>query len=142
MSNTYYGADISQYQGDIDWPAFDPGAAFVFIKAGGGDAGLYTDTKLERNKAGVRALGTTMPHGYYWFAGGGAPAVEADYFCNIMADLQFGEVLALDWEISPGFDHDAFFHVSGLASSLIQYIPERIAPVALLTSPFLPRSIF
>lgn len=104
--STFYGADVSRWQGDVNWPAFNPGAAFVFIKAGGGDDGLYTDGKFYQNRDGVRSLGSDMPHGYYWFAGGGDPIGEANYFCDLLPDLQTGEVLVLDWEISPGFNHD------------------------------------
>src|SRR3954463_7808835 len=96
---TFYGADISRWQGDINWRAFNPGASFVIIKAGGGDDGIYSDSKFIRNRDGVRSLGADMPHGYYWFAGGNSPIVEAAYFCDLLADLQPGEVVALDYEI-------------------------------------------
>ncbi len=93
------GADVSMWQGVINWPAFNPGANFVFIKATGGDDGLYTDSKFYYNRDGVRALGVDMPHGFYHFAGGGDPIAEADYFIDRVSPLQPGEVVVLDWEI-------------------------------------------
>lgn len=107
----FYGADVSEWQGPagghppIDWQAFNPGAAFVWIKATGGDGPisnpLYMDAQLHHNKEGVRSLGNAMPHGYFHFAGGRLdPEIEADYFVdNGVNDLQVGEAVALDWEV-------------------------------------------
>lgn len=99
---TFYGADISTYQGAVNWAAFNPGAAFVFIKAGGGDGKtqpLYVDDKFAANKAGARSLGAQMPHGFYWFGGSNDATDEAHYFAtNCVNDLEVGEVLVLDSE--------------------------------------------
>lgn len=102
-SKLFYGADVSHWQGNISWSAFNPGAAFVFIKAGGGDGSApnatYVDPQFTANKAGVRALGGQMPHGFYWFGGNGSPTEEAEFFVqNCVSDLQVGEVLVLDSE--------------------------------------------
>lgn len=101
---TFYGADVSQWQGVINWPKFNPGASFVFIKATGGDNGLYTDSQLVNNKKGARALGNQMPRGYYHFGGNAAATTEADYFCSAMKDLQVGEVVVLDSEYGKALD--------------------------------------
>lgn len=106
MSKTFYGADVSEYQGNINWPAFNPGASFVFIKASEGAA--YVDRKFSQNRTGVRRLGANMPHGFYHFANGGDPIAEANHFVSTVGPLQTGEVLALDWEISPNIDHDTW----------------------------------
>lgn len=105
----FYGIDVSEWQGPtgghapIDWQALNPGAAFAWIKGSGGDgktAPLYVDAQLEHNKADVRSLGNSMPHGYYHFAGGKDAAEEARYFYdNVCSDLQVGEAVALDWEV-------------------------------------------
>lgn len=100
MSKTFYGADISRWQGNVDWKAFNPGAAFVFIKATGGDDGLYVDSQLVNNQNGARSLGNEMPRGYYHFAGGNDPVIEADFFVDSVGTLQVGEVLVLDFEIN------------------------------------------
>lgn len=102
---TFYGADISEYQGDVDWRAFNPGAAFVFIKASEGVG--YKDKKFDQNKAGVRSLGSDMPHGFYHFLDGYDPAQEAHWFVQCVGDIQPGEVLALDYEINdPNAGHN------------------------------------
>ena len=93
------GCDISKWQGSINWPALDPGTAFVVIKASGGDDGLYRDSQLTANQTGARSIAPTTGVGYYHFAGGGDPVAEADYFLEQVGDLQEGEFLALDWEI-------------------------------------------
>lgn len=87
--------DISQYQGDYNMGAnSDPAIA---IKMGGGDAGLYMDSKANANYENAVKAGK-VPIGY-WFAGGGDPVAEADYFLRCMAPLAEDDVYALDWEI-------------------------------------------
>lgn len=100
---TFYGADVSYAQGAINWPAFNPGAAFVHIKGGGGDAPgtnpYYVDAQLAANKVGVRSLGLEMPHMYYWYGGGVDAISEADHaFSFFCQDLQVGEGVWLDAE--------------------------------------------
>lgn len=103
---TFFGADISEYQGDINWQAFNPGAAFVFIKASEGIG--YKDKKFDQNKAGVRSLGADMPHGFYHFCDGYDPVQEAHWFVQCVGDWQPGEVAMVDWEIDPNLDRDAW----------------------------------
>ena len=41
---TRQGVDVSRWQGDIDWEHVKAsGIDFVIVKAGGSDAGFYTD---------------------------------------------------------------------------------------------------
>jgi GH25 family lysozyme M1 (1,4-beta-N-acetylmuramidase) len=102
----FYGADVSEYQGDIDWPAFNPGASFVVIKASEGID--YKDAKIDRNKAGVRALGADMPHMFYHFCRGNDPAQEAHWFAQCIGEILPGEGVMVDWEIDPSIDRDAW----------------------------------
>lgn len=107
MSQTFDGADVSHWQGQISWSEFNPGAAFVFIKAGGGDDGMYTDPQFNANKSGVRALGSQMPHGFYWFGSSNDATDEATYFVNnCVSDLQVGEALVLDSESGSALSPD------------------------------------
>ena len=87
-------ADVSHYQGLIDWTKFNKDG--VMIKCGGGDAGFYIDSQYCNNKAGARKKG--LVRGFYYFAGKGDSTKEANYFCSIITDLQKGELLALDAE--------------------------------------------
>jgi GH25 family lysozyme M1 (1,4-beta-N-acetylmuramidase) len=91
------GIDVSRWQGTIDWDTAGEHAGFAIIKAGGSDAGIYTDSQFERNRDEARRIG--IPRGYYYFAGGGDPIQEADHFAGLVGDLQPGEVLALDFEV-------------------------------------------
>ena len=53
-----FGIDISRWQGDFDFnKAVAEGVEFAIIKGGGGDAGLYTDAKFERNYREAKAKG-------------------------------------------------------------------------------------
>lgn len=92
--NYLSAVDISQWQGTYK----DYGTPIVFMKASGGDAGVYYDSQLYGNYAGAKRQGKGI--GMYHFAGGGDPVVEANYFLRAVAPLEENDVLALDWEIS------------------------------------------
>lgn len=85
--------DISRYQGA--WQ--DTGEPIVMIKIGGGDDGLYFDSDATPNWNGAVSAGKAV--GGYWFAGGGDPVAEANFFMNGMKPLEENDVYALDWEI-------------------------------------------
>ena len=86
-----FGIDISRWQPNYDLArAKAEGVEFVIIKAGGGDDGLYKDSKFEQHYANAKALG--LPVGSYFF--GKAMSVEqakkeADKFLSILAGHQF-----------------------------------------------------
>lgn len=87
--------DVSQWQGNYNMA---DGNAAVAIKMGGGDAGLYMDSKAALNYAHAVAAGKVTI--LYWFAGGTDPIAEADYFFRCVSPLAEGDVYALDWEVS------------------------------------------
>lgn len=90
-------ADISRWQGVIDWNQFKNAIQGVVIKAGGADAGIYTDPQLGRNKSEARRVG--VPIWYYWYKGAaGTAAQQADAFLAAIGDLRDGEALVLDDE--------------------------------------------
>ena len=62
------GADVSQWQGDIDWEAFaaDPDINYVMLRAGYGKVKKQTDKKFYQNYAGAKAAG--LPVGGYWYS--------------------------------------------------------------------------
>ncbi len=91
------GIDISKCQGSIDWDRLLTSTDFVIMKAGGGNIGFYPDPRFGRNQLEARRVG--IPRGYYFFAGGGDPVQEADYFYALVGKLQPGEVVALDFEV-------------------------------------------
>lgn len=88
-----YGLDISVYNNYV------PGNEdFVIVKIGGGDAGLYYDTKANYNYNTARNAGKVV--GGYWFAGGNSPQSEADFFVQGMKPFNEYDLFALDWEIN------------------------------------------
>lgn len=91
------GIDVSRWQGEIDWSMVSQQVGFAMIKAGGADDGFYTDSQFQRNRDEVRRLG--LLRGYYYYAGGGDPNAEAEHFASIVAQLQPGEPVALDFEV-------------------------------------------
>jgi len=91
------GVDVSKWQGTIDWDQVRSHAAFALVKAGGDEDGTYTDGQFACNRDEVRRLG--IPHGFYYYAGGGDPVKEAEHFASIVGKLEPGEVVALDLEI-------------------------------------------
>jgi hypothetical protein len=96
-----FGIDISRWQGDFDFAkAVAEGVEFAIIKGGGGDDGLYTDSKFERNYKEAKAKG--LPVGSYWFSKALSIAEaekEAEYFhTNILKGKQFELPVYMDVE--------------------------------------------
>lgn len=98
-------ADVSRWQGTINWDEFKKHISGVVIKAGGADGGLYTDGMFVRNRNEARRVG--LPRWFYWYKGGaGSPEEQARYFVNIIGGLQAGEGLVLDDENEPSINVD------------------------------------
>ena len=99
---TIQGIDVSHWQGVIDWAKVKAsGIQFAIIKAGGSDAGLYKDSKFEKNYAAAKAVG--MPVGCYYFVGKQCHTAEkgkeeAKHFLSLIAGKQFEYPVSLDLE--------------------------------------------
>lgn len=90
-------ADISRWQGNINWDVFKDQVQGVVIKAGGSDGGLYQDGLFARNRDEARRVG--LPRWFYWYKGAaGTPEEQARYFLGVIGGLQPGEALVLDDE--------------------------------------------
>lgn len=89
-------ADISRWQGNINWDEFKKHVQGVVIKATGADGGLYTDNLFVRNRNEARRVG--LPRWFYHYKGGGSARQQAEYFLNAIGGLQPGEGLVLDDE--------------------------------------------
>ena len=85
----FRGIDVSHWQGAIDWAKVRAaGIQFAIIKAGGSDAGFYTDPRWEENYRGAKANGIAV--GAYYFVGPACTSAEdgkalesAGYFAGI-----------------------------------------------------------
>lgn len=79
-----FGIDISAWQGNYDLRrAKEEGVKFVILKGGGGDDGLYKDSRFEQNYKKAKDLG--LPVGVYWFSKAltvSSARREAEYFYN------------------------------------------------------------
>ena len=98
------GNDISHYQGDIDYNVYKNNSHFVVAKATEGVG--YTDPKYSRNRSEARRV--DMPRGHYHFARpdkNNSPENEAQYFLNVVGELQDGEILMLDYEVPTAQSH-------------------------------------
>lgn len=90
-------ADISRWQGTINWDLFRQHISAVVIKATGADGGLYTDGMFKRNQSEARRVG--LPIWYYHFKGeAGSARQQAEYFLSAIGELKPGEGLVLDDE--------------------------------------------
>lgn len=89
-------ADISRWQGTINWDQFKDAVSGVVIKATGADGGLYTDGMLAYNRDRARERG--VPVWFYHYKGSGNARQEAEYFVNAIGGLRAGEGLMLDDE--------------------------------------------
>lgn len=98
-----FGIDISRWQGNFNLAgAKAEGVEFVVIKGGGGDDGLYVDSKFSRNYDEAKRLG--LPVGCYWFSKAMSVAEakkEARYFIdNVLEGRQFELPVYFDVESS------------------------------------------
>jgi GH25 family lysozyme M1 (1,4-beta-N-acetylmuramidase)/regulator of replication initiation timing len=93
------GNDISSAQGIIDFSTYKNNTNFVIMKASEGVG--FTDSRFLVNRATARSF--HLPVGYYHFARpdlGNTSQNEAAFFLSTIGQLQNGEVLALDYEVS------------------------------------------
>lgn len=94
----FYGADVSYAQGTVTWATYAANKSFVWIKAAGADAGLYTDSHFATNQSGARGQ-AGLRVGYYFFGDSTVdPTSAASYFASAVGSLNHGERLALDIE--------------------------------------------
>ena len=102
---TRKGIDVSHWQGTIDWNKVKKaGIEFAIIKAGGSDAGFYTDSKWEANYKGAKAAG--IPIGAYYFVGkdcvtAAAGKADAERFLQILKGKQLEYPVYMDNEAQP-----------------------------------------
>lgn len=89
-------ADISRWQGTIDWDEFRKHIDGVVIKATGADGGLYVDGQFKRNQAEARRVG--LPIWYYHFKGSGSAEQQAEHMLATIGELKAGEAIVLDDE--------------------------------------------
>lgn len=102
------GIDVSRWQGSIDWQSVkNSGIQFAIIKAGGSDAGFYTDPYFETNYANAKSVG--MPLGVYYFVGAGCTSrddgiADANRFIEMLKGKQFELPVYMDFE-APNADN-------------------------------------
>lgn len=99
------GIDVSHWQGTIDWNKVKAACIkFAIIKAGGSDAGAYTDSKWEENYKGAKTAG--IPIGAYYFVGkdcvtAAAGKADAERFLKILKGKQLEYPVYMDNEAQP-----------------------------------------
>ena len=99
------GIDVSHWQHNINFSSVkESGIEFAILKAGGSDAGFYTDSKFEENYTAAAAAGLNV--GCYYFAGSkfsGAKngTADAKRFASIIKGKQFSMPIYLDIEAQP-----------------------------------------
>jgi len=101
----YKGIDVSRWQGHIDWARVKAaGIQFAIIKAGGSDAGFYTDPRWKENYRNAKANGIAV--GAYYFVGPACTSAEAgkadaQRFLNQLKNKQFEYPVFIDVEATP-----------------------------------------
>ena len=104
-----FGIDVSHWQGEFDFARAKSkeGVEFAILKAGGGDAGLYKDSKFEANYKKCEECG--LPKGAYFY--GNAKSVaeakkEAEYFISILSGKKYEYPVFYDVEGKMITDND------------------------------------
>lgn len=96
------GIDVSKWNGYIQWDkVYASGIDFAIIKAGGSDAGLYTDPRFEQNYKNCKNIG--FPVGAYYFVGPKCISAEdgvadAKRFLEMLKNKKFEYPVYLDFE--------------------------------------------
>jgi lysozyme len=93
------GADISKYQGSVNFDQFKTAVDFVIVKSSEGNG--YTDPQLSRNQSEARRVGLCL--GYYHYCRpdlNNTADAEADWFLKVIGTLKDGEILCLDYEVT------------------------------------------
>lgn len=95
------GIDVSRWQGNFNFAkAKSEGVTFAIIKGGGGDDGLYVDSKFATNYKNAKAVGLDV--GCYWFSKAltlNDAKKEAEYFYNnVLKGKQFELPIYIDVE--------------------------------------------
>ena len=102
MSEIYSVIDVSHWQGSINFNLVkDSGVWGVIIKAGGSDAGLYTDPRFEENYRNAKAAGLHV--GAYYFVGkkcitAADGTADANRFMTMLAGKEFDMPVYMDVE--------------------------------------------
>lgn len=97
--------DVSHWQNTINWEAVKgAGIEGAIIKAGGSDAGFYTDSRFEDNYYKATAAG--LPVGAYYFVGPKCVSkadgvADAKRFLEIIKGKQFALPVYIDLEVTP-----------------------------------------
>lgn len=94
----YYGIDVSEHNGTLDWAKIKAaGIRFAIIRTGYGKS--YTDSQFKANMAGAKAQG--IPVGVYHFSyaldAAGAKK-EAEYVINLLKDYTIDLPVFFDFE--------------------------------------------
>lgn len=117
-------ADLSRWQGNIDWDEFRKHVDAVVIKATGSDGGLYTDGKFIRNRDEARRVG--LPIWFYHYKGSGTAKEQAQYMLNAIGGLRPGEAIVCDDEneakVNPGFLAEFTDAIKELTDGLINVV--------------------
>ena len=97
----WQGADVSQWQGDIDWQQFKNGNSlqYVMLRAGFGRYASQADTRFRQNYEGAKAAG--VPVGAYWYSYAMSPeeaVLEARACAEVISGCVFEYPVAFDFE--------------------------------------------
>jgi GH25 family lysozyme M1 (1,4-beta-N-acetylmuramidase) len=112
--STLNGIDVSNYQGDFNWPAWRDRIQFAGIRVTEG--GALADQEAKANVAGARSIGA-VPMGYHFLHAGVPGARQAEFFLSHAkaAGLRAGDLIALDAE-DAGLDGGTPARMNGIAS--------------------------
>ena len=109
---TYFGMDVSSYQGYINYDAVKrDGIEYVYIKATEGT--WYTDNYLRYNYENAKRVGIKV--GFYHFVRARneeAAKAEARYFANAISGMEPDCRLAMDFEIFGDLSYWEVNHIS------------------------------
>ncbi len=104
QESSYFGIDVSSYQGDINWQLVrEDGVEFAFIRAGfrgyGEEGNLCADESFDVNYNGAHSAGIDV--GVYFFSQAISPeeaVEEAEFLLEILDGRPLEYPIVYDWE--------------------------------------------
>lgn len=104
QESSYFGIDVSSYQGDINWQLVrEDGVEFAFIRAGfrgyGEEGRLCADESFDVNYDGAHSVG--IDTGVYFFSQAISPeeaVEEAEFLLEILDGRPLEYPIVFDWE--------------------------------------------
>ena len=114
-SNARNFADVSFYQGEMNWDVYKDKSEAAIIRIG---QGIWIDSQFERNYSETKRIGILLG-GYWFFDDRYSPQKQFDTIMSAVSGKTFEMEIFVDWEVNYGGQHFGLQHVIALIELLV-----------------------